>query len=310
MLCVLVMATESSLDALYWFVTVATNDCSFTDAAEALGVSQPAVSRRILALEERLGQELFIRGRDGNSLTPAGRMLLRHARQALANVEEAEAELARLRTGQPATETLRVGYSPSHVTMVASALAVIGDRPGLTVFTEEMDAAELEERLLGRGKRAGEPLDIGLAYVKRPRAGLRDETVRELPLALIVNREHPLAREGRPVSVAALLNERLALPTRKLHIRATINQYFGKQRPRNVVLEANAVATLLAAARVGFAATILPGLRPDGFVVRPLPRAPRQTTSLLWRADVELSDVARAFAKAVRDGATAPLSSA
>ena len=55
----------------------------FRRAAEALRVTQPAVSARIKALEESLGVSLFERGRGGLALSAAGRALRPHAEQLL-----------------------------------------------------------------------------------------------------------------------------------------------------------------------------------------------------------------------------------
>ncbi len=52
---------------------------TFNDAAERLNITQAAVSARIKALEEQVGQSLFSRGRGGAVLTAAGRELLPHA---------------------------------------------------------------------------------------------------------------------------------------------------------------------------------------------------------------------------------------
>jgi len=55
----------------------------FRRAADALRVTQPAISARIKALEESLGVKLFDRGRTGLALSPAGRALRPHAEQLL-----------------------------------------------------------------------------------------------------------------------------------------------------------------------------------------------------------------------------------
>lgn len=52
---------------------------SFILAAKRLNVGQTTVSARIRALEDRLGQQLFVRHKGGATLTPAGERLLRHA---------------------------------------------------------------------------------------------------------------------------------------------------------------------------------------------------------------------------------------
>jgi DNA-binding transcriptional LysR family regulator len=62
---------------------------SLSEAARALGVSQPAVSNQIKGLERELGTELLIRGERGVvSLTAAGEVFLAFARQVVAAHEE------------------------------------------------------------------------------------------------------------------------------------------------------------------------------------------------------------------------------
>jgi DNA-binding transcriptional LysR family regulator len=66
---------------------------SFSGAAERLHVSQSTVSARILALERQVGRALFLRGKGGASLTPAGRRFQRHAALLVRTVEQARQEL-------------------------------------------------------------------------------------------------------------------------------------------------------------------------------------------------------------------------
>ena len=62
---------------------------SFTAAAEALGVSQPAVADQIRKLERALGADLFVRAGRGVVPTEAGRAFAVHATHALRSVEDA-----------------------------------------------------------------------------------------------------------------------------------------------------------------------------------------------------------------------------
>lgn len=73
------------LEQVQTFLAVATYG-GFHRAAEALNVSQPAVSARIRALEESLGATLFTRGHTALSLTPAGKALRPHAENLLRNI--------------------------------------------------------------------------------------------------------------------------------------------------------------------------------------------------------------------------------
>ena len=70
------------------FVTVA-EELHFGRAALRLNISQPQVSRRVRALEETLGVELFVRTARRTTLTDAGEMLLLDAREALAGLRPA-----------------------------------------------------------------------------------------------------------------------------------------------------------------------------------------------------------------------------
>jgi DNA-binding transcriptional LysR family regulator len=75
---------------------------SFTAAAEALRVSQPAVAEQIRKLEQALGADLFVRAGRGVTATDAGRAFAEHAARSLHAVEAAAdsvGELTELRTG-------------------------------------------------------------------------------------------------------------------------------------------------------------------------------------------------------------------
>jgi LysR family transcriptional regulator, glycine cleavage system transcriptional activator len=85
------------LNALQIFETVARYG-SFTRAAEHLCLTQGAVSRQILALEEYYGLPLFRRTPKGLTLTAEGEQLLPAVRDGFARIEEASLRLTRQRT--------------------------------------------------------------------------------------------------------------------------------------------------------------------------------------------------------------------
>jgi len=86
------------LDQVETFLAVVTYG-GFHRAADALRVSQPAVSARIGALEDSLGTRLFERGPRGLSLSPAGKALRPHAEQLLRHRARRK-QLWRIGTGQ------------------------------------------------------------------------------------------------------------------------------------------------------------------------------------------------------------------
>src|SRR5256714_15537596 len=66
---------------------------SFSAAAEALYLSQSAVSQQVATLEREVGMPLLDRTRNGPKLNEAGKTLVGHAEAALSRLEEAEREL-------------------------------------------------------------------------------------------------------------------------------------------------------------------------------------------------------------------------
>lgn len=95
---------------------------SLTAAAQALGYTQPAVSRQICALENATGGRLFDRLPRGVRLTEEGRCLLGHAEAVLARLSAAGQDLADLR--ELAAGRLRVGaFDSADAALVPRALA-------------------------------------------------------------------------------------------------------------------------------------------------------------------------------------------
>jgi LysR family transcriptional regulator, transcriptional activator of the cysJI operon len=82
---------------------------SFTKAAEALFVSQPAVTKHIKELEEQLGTSLFIRNGSNISLTPAGQILVKHTQHIFKTYETLQNELAQL--NDAVSGNIRIGAS-------------------------------------------------------------------------------------------------------------------------------------------------------------------------------------------------------
>src|ERR687893_866595 len=80
---------------------------SFTHAADALALTQPAVSQQVSALERQLGVRLLDRGPGGPVPTAAGDLLLAHADAIADRLAQAAGQIAELAAAD--RETLRVG---------------------------------------------------------------------------------------------------------------------------------------------------------------------------------------------------------
>jgi DNA-binding transcriptional LysR family regulator len=90
-----------------YFVATA-EELHFARAAERLGLTQPALSQRIKALESEVGARLFNRSKRRVELTEAGKAFLHEARAALAMAERAVGVAQEIERGQAGT--IKVGY--------------------------------------------------------------------------------------------------------------------------------------------------------------------------------------------------------
>jgi DNA-binding transcriptional LysR family regulator len=184
---------------LEWFVAVAEYG-TFNRAADALHVSQPALSRRIAALEDELGVPLFSRARRQIELTAAGRALAREARGIVAEARMA-VDVARS-AARGTFGHLRIGYrSAFRYRLLPCSLKLMRERHpeiGLTVTAAPM--GDLIDRLRGR------VLDVALITWDRVPEGLAAEALREVPVKVALPERHPLASKD-VVPLAALADE-------------------------------------------------------------------------------------------------------
>ncbi|APW41767.1 LysR family transcriptional regulator [Rhodoferax saidenbachensis] len=171
--------------SLTLFLAVA-DALSFRQAAEALHLSQPPLSRAIRELEERLGMRLFDRNTQGVTVTDAGRRLLPYARSIAKLLRQAEAELA----SQAVPATLRLGLTssaePTWFRGLVERLEAL--HPGTAVSAVSDTSPRLVRQL-----RAGK---LDAAFIALP-TDTRELDVMELdrlPMVVAMRSSHPLAK--------------------------------------------------------------------------------------------------------------------
>jgi len=187
---------------LRYFLAVASHG-NFTRAAEALYVSQPALSKQIRALERQLRMTLFDRQHRDLRLTRAGRELVPHAEEIVGTWESARRALA-----QSAECTLVVGMhtSPGRQLLPEVRARLRASCPD-TGF--EMRQMPWSDRFAGLGDQA---TDVAFVWLPLPQPPYRWVTIAREPRLVAVSRRHRLASQ-RTVTMADLLDEPfLALP--------------------------------------------------------------------------------------------------
>src|SRR5579859_4156169 len=131
---------------------------SFSAAAEALGYTQPAVSRQIATLEAEVGAVLVRRVPQGVVLTDAGRLLVRRGEAILAQLDSAETELRAL-AGLEGGRLRLASFASAAASIVPLAIAKFRDRhPAVELSVVMADPIDSIPRL-----RSGE-LDLALSH--------------------------------------------------------------------------------------------------------------------------------------------------
>ncbi len=238
---------------LEYFVRVAEMG-SFTRAAAALDVAQPALSRQVRLLEVELRQNLLVRNGRGATPTEAGKLLLDHGRGILHQIERAREDLGRMRGGL--SGRVAIGLPPS----VARVMTV----PLTRAFRETLPEARLSisEGLSGamqEGLISGR-LDIVVLY--------NAQSSREIDITPLLDEELVLVRARPPglhedpppgpIELRDVARLPLVIPTRPNAIRMHVEAQMAGIgcRPR-VVLEIDGVSAILALVADGAGCAVL-----------------------------------------------------
>ena len=145
---------------------------SFSAAADALYLSQSAVSQQVATLEREVGMKLFDRTREGPKLTDAGRVLVSHADAAIARLEEAERELAAI-AGLEGGELRLASFPSASATVLTEAVSIFHRRyPRVRLSVVDAEPEDSLPRLRARRARPRAELRLSLgpaAERARPR---------------------------------------------------------------------------------------------------------------------------------------------
>jgi len=260
------------LSYLRTFVTIAEAG-GITRAGARLGVSQPAASRQILALEAELGIKLFDRIGRRLRLTSEGEDLARQSRRLLIEAELLEARVHTLKGGE--TGILRVGATPMAIENALSAFLSPYRRrhPVVEVHFVEDGGLRLADRL-ERG-------DVDLALVV-PNDRFRSRPLFPAHSVAVMSKKHPLSRR-RALDVAELADKPLLLLNRTFGSREWFDSAcnLARIRPR-VLLESAAPHTLVALAGMDYGIAVVPSNVAFPGAVRALPLVQRGASIGRW----------------------------
>jgi DNA-binding transcriptional LysR family regulator len=225
---------------------------SFTSAGQQLHLSQSAVSRQILLLEEELKEQLFLRLGRKIRITPAGTTLLGLSERMFEDLERTRASI--LDNQRSVSGTVRL------VGGMTVCLYVFP--PLLKAFRKEHPAVEVKltpgatPRLVRQLRTGG--ADLGLLTLPIDDPNLVSIPVMREELMLVTAPTHPLAKR-RQITPHDLVGQPFVLFEAGSNSRKTIEEFFVREQiaPR-VVTETENVEIIKALVMVGMGMAILP----------------------------------------------------
>jgi len=180
---------DIDLKTLRLFVAVCDHR-NMARAAEEMHIEPSAISKRIAQLESDLAVPLLVRTRRGVQPTPAGIVLLEHARNALFTMERIANDVAGFKRGLVGSVTVCASASAIAETLLDDIASFLRqpEHENVKVSVDEQISLELVRRV-----RDGET-SIGVCWDNADLQGLMHRPYRHDHLALAVHPGHPLAR--------------------------------------------------------------------------------------------------------------------
>jgi LysR family transcriptional regulator, low CO2-responsive transcriptional regulator len=225
---------------------------SFTSAGHQLHLSQSAVSRQILVLEEELGEQLFLRVGGKIRITPAGTTLLSLSRRLLEDIDKTRASIVESRKTLGGTLRLVGGMTVCLYVFPALLKEFQRVHPGVEVKMTPGATPRLIRQL-----RTG-AADLGLLTLPIDDPSLATEPVIREELLLVTSPQHPLARK-KEVTPHDLFRQPFVVFEAGSNTRRTIEDFFVREQIEpKVVTETENVEIIKALVRVRMGIAILP----------------------------------------------------
>lgn len=278
---------------LYYFLTVA-QERNITNAAKALHITQPTLSRQMTMLEEEIGTKLFVRNSRPLSLTPEGLLLRRRAEEILELMEKTQEELSNQEEQIEGTISIGCGELAS-VRLLTEILAGFHQeypRVMFDIYTANAD--QIKHRMDNGLTDVGlllEPVDIErYEYIRMP---VKERWAAVVPSGVpLAKRDHVTAKDLADIPVI--------MPSRqKVHdeVANWFGDYYAKLQITGVSnLSTN--AALMVQSGIGYALIIegaLPFLERSEICTLPLFPALTATSVLAWKRQQPFSVAANRF---------------
>ncbi|MFN8005535.1 MAG: LysR family transcriptional regulator [Terriglobia bacterium] len=224
---------------------------SFTQAAERLFRTQPAISTQVRLLEEELGQKLFDRIGKKVSLTQAGELLFHYADRLLQLHDEAKLAITELNASPQGK--VHIGANESTCIYVLPQIFSLYQNkyPNVQISIYRNFSKKVLEKILDN------QLDFGIVTLPVVHRDLQIIPIAEDEMALITSPEHPLS-----VKTSVRLDELIPYPIIFHKVGTTrerLKKIFGQQWSKlNITMELASIETIKKFVSIGMGISIVP----------------------------------------------------
>ncbi|MGJ8679366.1 LysR family transcriptional regulator [Paraglaciecola sp.] len=212
----------------YYFFKKIAETGSIRKAAKSLTITSTALNRRILALENELGTEMFERLPKGVKLSAAGEVFLHHVREQLTDIEKVKSQISDLRGERrghikiACSQALLPFFLPNQINLYRN------QHPHVTFNVQRRDRKAAEQELIDMNA------DIAVVFEPELLTDFHILSASKQPTYAIVSKDHPLAIKSK-IKLSDCIEYPLALPTKEYGLRQILdrkaNRAFYKLEP-------------------------------------------------------------------------------
>ncbi len=232
---------------LHIFYTVAEKG-SFSAAAQALHMTQPAVTMQVQSLEDQLGTKLLLRSTKRIELTDAGSVLLPYAKRSMDLIRDADAAMARYAKGLKGRLQLGSSLTIGEYILPRLLGPFNKEHPDISIRMKIMNTTQILEHILNH------QLDFGLLEAPVSHPDVHTEPVLSDELQLIVGPGHPLSGRGE-VTLAEAIKYPLVLREQGSGTRQVMEDQLAMKsidaEDLNIVMELGSTGAVKSAVEAG-----------------------------------------------------------
>ena len=285
------------IDELLAFITVAEAG-SFSQAAERLYLTQPAVSKRVAQLEDKFSGRLFDRIGRQIKLTEAGEILLPQAREIIQSVRKARQSIQDLSGQVQGSFRLATSHHVGLHRLPKVLKAYTSQYPDVTLELNFLDSEQACDAVT-RG-------EFEVAVVTLPDSGhdaLEKIAIWRDPLHVVAAPNHPLA-DCHGITLNRLMKHRAILPAANTYTRRAIEQQIGGDKlSAGGNLTSNYLETIKMMVSIGLGWSVLP----ESMIDREIQALDvkgvsfERTLGIVHHKQHTLSNAARSFVELMRE---------